>query len=147
MLIKEILENMKVLLYATEAGEAGERLARIIKTSLDSIDIQVCRSIRSLTQKLCQLKNGFLIAVLVAHNKKELLEILSLKDLFWNLRIILILPNHEKDTISKGHQLYPRFLSYVDSDFKDVAAVLEKMLKHLSSIQFQYKGDEVEWLN
>ncbi len=138
---------MEVFLYATEAGEAGKRLERIIKISLDSLDIQVCRSIHSLTQKLRQPKNGFLIAVLVAHNKKELTEILSLKDLFWDLRIILILPNYEKDTISKGHKLHPRFLSYVDSDFKDVAAVLEKMLKHLGSIQFQYKGDEVEWLN
>jgi hypothetical protein len=138
---------MEVLLYATEVGEAGKRLERIIKTSLDSLNIQVCRSIHSLTQKLRQPKDGFFIAVLVAHNKKELSEILSLKDLFWDLRIILILPNHEMDTIAKGHKLYPRFLSYVDSDFKDVAAVLEKMLKHLGSIQFQYKGNEVEWLN
>ena len=138
---------MGVLLYATEADEAGKRLERIIKTTLVSLDIQVYRTINSLTQKLHQPKDGFLIAVLLAHNKKELSKILSLKDLFWNSRIILILPDQEMNTISKGHQLYPRFLSYVDSDFTDVAAVLEKMLKHLDSIQFQYKGGEVEWLN
>ena len=138
---------MGVLLYATEADEAGKRLVRIIKTTLVSLDIQVYRTINSLTQKLHQPKDGFLIAVLLAHNKKELSKILSLKDLFWNSRIILILPDQEMNTISKGHQLYPRFLSYVDSDFTDVAAVLEKMLKHLDSIQFQYKGGEVEWLN
>ena len=138
---------MEVLLYATGADEAGKRLVRIIKTTLVSLDIQVYRTINSLTQKLHQPKDGFLIAVLLAHNKKELSKILSLKDLFWNSRIILILPDQEMNTISKGHQLYPRFLSYVDSDFTDVAAVLEKMLKHLDSIQFQYKGGEVKWRN
>ena len=138
---------MGVLLYATEADEAGKRLERIIKTTLVSLDIQVYRTINSLTQKLHQPKDGFLIAVLLAHNKKELSKILSLKDLFWNSRIILILPDQEMNTISKGHKLYPRFLSYVGSDFTDVAAVLEKMLKHLDSIQFQYKGGEIEWRN
>jgi hypothetical protein len=122
---------MEVLLYATEADEAGKRLAKIIKTTSVSLDIQVYRTINSLIQKLRQPRVGFLIAVLLAHNKKELSKILSLKDLFWNLRIILILPDQEMNTILKGHKLYPRFLSYVNSDFTDVVAVLKKMLKHL----------------
>jgi hypothetical protein len=138
---------MVVLFYETEANEAGKRLERIIKTTFVSLDIQVYRTINSLTQKLRQPRDGFLIVILVAHNKKELYKIFSLKDLFWNLRIILILPDQKMDTISKGHKLYPRFLSYVDSDFKDVAAVLEKMLKHLGSMQFQYKGGEVKCQN
>ena len=128
---------MEVLLYATEADDAGKRLARIITTTLAGLDIQVCQSINSLTQKLRQPRDCFFIVVLLAHNKKELSNILSLKDLFWDLRLILILPDQEKNTIAKGHKLYPRFLSYIDSDFKVVAAVLEKMLKHLRSQKLQ----------
>ncbi len=52
----------------------------------------------------------------------------SMKDLIGDIRIILILPDTEGDTISLGHKLYPRFASYADGNFKDVAAVLEKML-------------------
>jgi len=35
----------------------------------------------------------------------------------------------EQDTYLKGHKLYPRFMSYMDGDFSDVALVLAKMLE------------------
>ncbi|MBW2605024.1 MAG: hypothetical protein JRE28_12030 [Deltaproteobacteria bacterium] len=127
---------MEVLLYTTETNEAGKRLEKVIKTSLDRLNIRICRTINSLTQKLRQPRDGFGIAVLLAHSKESLSEILSLKDLFWNLGIILILPDNETDTISRGHRLYPRFLSYIDSDFSDVAAVLGKMLNYSKYYNF-----------
>lgn len=121
---------MEVILYAAETNEAGERLEKVIKTSLGGLDIQVHRTISSLTQKLRRPRDGFSIAVLLAHSKESLSKILSIIDLFWNLPIILILPDDEMDTISRGHKLYPRFLSYIDSDFNDVAAVLRKMIDY-----------------
>jgi len=33
------------------------------------------------------------------------------------------------DTIARRHTLYPRYVSYADGDFSDVAAVLDKMLQ------------------
>ncbi|MDP3029372.1 MAG: hypothetical protein Q8O04_07735 [Deltaproteobacteria bacterium] len=37
-------------------------------------------------------------------------------------------PDQEKDTIAKGHSPRPRFVTYADSDFLDVAAALGKIL-------------------
>ncbi len=37
----------------------------------------------------------------------------------------------EKDTVTNGHKLYPRFISYADGNFKDVASVLGKMLEEI----------------
>ncbi|MCD6199973.1 MAG: hypothetical protein J7K15_15635, partial [Deltaproteobacteria bacterium] len=54
----------------------------------------------------------------------------SVRDLIWDLRLILILPDREAGTIAKGHILRPRFLTYLDSDFTEVAAVLKKMLSN-----------------
>jgi len=45
------------------------------------------------------------------------------------MRIILILPDEDNETITMGHTLFPRFSTYADSDFKDVAAVLKKMIR------------------
>lgn len=133
----EISEHMEVLLYTTETNEDGKRLEKIIKTSLDRLNIQICRTLNSLIQKLRRPRDSFCIAVLLAHSKESLSEILSLKDLFWNLGIILILPDNEMDTISRGHKLYPRFLSYIDSDFSDVAAVLGKMFDYHKYYNFK----------
>ena len=51
-----------------------------------------------------------------------------------HLRLILILPDREKGTISKGHLFRPRYLTYADGDFLDVAAVLAKMIDHARSL-------------
>jgi hypothetical protein len=40
----------------------------------------------------------------------------------------LILPDADPQTIARGHNLRPRYLSNIQSDFQDVAAVLRKML-------------------
>jgi hypothetical protein len=69
----------------------------------------------------------------LASSREDLEAILSIVELFYDLRIILILPDRKKETISKGLKLYPRYLSYADGDFSDVAAVLEKMLGHLNT--------------
>ena len=39
--------------------------------------------------------------------------------------------HREEDTVSKGHLLRPRYLTYADGDFEDVAAVLEKILRYI----------------
>ena len=72
--------------------------------------------------------NGLNIAVLEANSMDELKDLVSLHDLFLDIRIILILPDRERETISNAHKLRPRFLAYADSDFESVKVVLKKML-------------------
>ena len=63
-------------------------------------------------------------------SQEELIDIIHIRELFRDIRIVLILPDREESTVAKGHRLYPRFFSYIDSDFKEIAAVLNKMLNH-----------------
>jgi hypothetical protein len=84
----------------------------------------------SLSRRLRQPRHNLAVAVLVAASRQELLELLSIRDLLDGIRIILVLPDRQDDTIAKGHRLYPRFLTFADSDFLDVAAVLSKMLRN-----------------
>lgn len=69
------------------------------------------------------------VFILMAINREELLKIISLREYLIDIPIILILPDADMSTVKKGHALYPRFLSYMDSDFTDVAAVLNKMIQ------------------
>lgn len=124
---------MKLLLYSPMTAGAGKRLQRVIGTLVPKKETEAYQTIDSLSHRLRQPSpaDNAAVAVLLAATKEDLLDMLSIKDLIWNLRIILILPDTDDDTISQGHTLRPRFLTYADSDFAEVAEVLNKMLGNI----------------
>jgi len=63
---------------------------------------------------------------------------LGIRDLLAETKIILLLPDRKRATVSKGHNLYPRFLTYMDGDFSDVAAVLQKMVSINSRLPIRW---------
>ena len=67
--------------------------------------------------------------VLLTADMADLDDLYALRDLVSNLRIILILPDRHKGTVSKGCKFYPRFITFIDSDFKEMTAVLHKLLE------------------
>jgi hypothetical protein len=60
-------------------------------------------------------------------NQGELSKLLALRYLFRDMRIVLVLPDHEPQTISAGHLLRPRFICHADGEMTDVEAVVAKM--------------------
>lgn len=124
---------MKIILYLPWTDEIGKRLFGMIEKLVVVDEIEVFRTIDSLVRRLKQPVFDLKITVLLATTRKELSEILSFKDLLTDIRILLILPDGDRDTISMAHKLYPRFISYIDSDFKDVADALGKMTDYMVS--------------
>ncbi len=125
---------MKVLLFQPEkANCAGDHLERIIGEIVPRGDFQVYHSTEDLFQRLRRPWEQLEIAVLLAANKRELDEFISLRDLLEHLRLILVLYDDEKGTVAKGHRLRPRFLTYADKDLTEVGAVLTKMLGTMDS--------------
>jgi len=122
------MRDMNLLLYAPVRDGVGERLQKVVEAMVPVHNTEIYRTVETLTRRLREPAHRPSIAVLLAASREDLLEILSIKELIWDLRIILILPDREKDTIAKGHALRPRFLTYSDSDVTDVAVVLRKML-------------------
>jgi hypothetical protein len=124
---------MNLLLYARETNGPGERLRSVIQGVVPEDRTETCRDLPGLIRRLRRPVNGFDIAVLLASTKEDLEDILSIRNLLSDLRIILVLPDRGKSTISKGHSLRPRFLSYADSNLGDVGAVLAKMIENSCS--------------
>ncbi|MDY6854982.1 MAG: hypothetical protein SWO11_09815 [Thermodesulfobacteriota bacterium] len=119
---------MNLLFYTTEKEETGERLQKVIDTIVPKGKGETHRTIKSLTQRLRKPRYDSIIAVLMASTREDLYDLLSIRDLLRGISIILILPDRNADTISKGHILRPRFLTYKDSNFGEITAVLGKML-------------------
>lgn len=116
---------MNILFYARDGAAAG--IQEAVETV--SLETEVYRDTVSLMERLRHPLDDPAIAVLVADSTEDLGELLVLRHLFRNVRIILVLPDSEPRTISKGHDLHARFLTYIDSDPVEVALVLRKMVE------------------
>ena len=124
-----------IIFFSTSRGGPEERLLRVIETVVSEKDIKIYRTIASLSRGLRQPRNEADIAILLASSKVELycLNFISLRNLLSDMKTIVILPDSKPDTIAKGHILRPRFLSYCDGDFQDVAAVLSRMIENIET--------------
>jgi len=119
-----------IILFSPSQRKSGERLQRIAETVVSEKNVIIYRTIDALSEGLRQPRNDVSVALLLASSRMDLYKLVSLRDLLWDIRIILILPDGDPETIAKGHILRPRFLSYCDSNFQDVAAVLSQMIKN-----------------
>lgn len=122
---------MDILLYSPYTNGIAERLQQAVGELVPEEKIGICRTINSLSNHFRQ-PLGPRVVILLTDDESDLSELVSIRDLLWDVRIILILPDRKEGTIAKGHTLRPRFLSYADSDPVEVVTVLGKMLRKRS---------------
>lgn len=122
-----------IIYYSTGADDIGEKLMDIMETYSPDWQKTVCRSMHSLAYRTLFMRKNFklgeTVLILVASNSKELQEVHSFRDALSDYRLILVLPNHKEETIARGHELYPRFLTYTDGDYSEIVSVLHRMQK------------------
>jgi hypothetical protein len=120
---------MKIFLYSKMSNQFEDILEKIIKKHLSELEMVVYRTLDDLSQGLRKPIENSGIAILLVSNREDLQSILSIRHLFQNIRIILLLPSKEPEIITLAHQLRPRFLTDMNTDLADITAVLKKMLK------------------
>lgn len=117
---------MNVLFYSTD--ETGERLQEVIRNLVPREKLEVYKTLEGFSERLRKPMEEIPVAVILAASVDDLLTILSISHLLYDVRFILILPDRDDPTVAIGHSLRPRFLGYKDSDYREVAAVLGKMI-------------------
>ena len=120
---------MNLFIYAKELKGATNRLRWQVESSLPGNLPETFNSVTHLSRRLCRpyARRRETIGVLFAADRQDLANLLSIRDLLDDVRIILVLPDDKKETVSAGHRLRPRYISYAGGNFEDVAAVLNKM--------------------
>jgi len=126
---EEKMPKKELLLYAPVANADSYRLEEVVATVVPQPEMEMVHTPGGLFHRLRRLNNGLRVAVILAAGRKELGELLSLGLMLEGLRVILIIPDADPQTISQGHRLRPRYISLIDSDFQDVAAVLRRILR------------------
>jgi len=120
---------MKVLLYFPEMGGVGDQLQKLVEARIPGEKLEVYHSIDKLSQRFKQPFDDLGVAVLMAANHEELMNIFSIRDLLRGLRIILVIPDQKEETVALAHQLRPRLLTYINDDLSTITTVLAKMLE------------------
>jgi hypothetical protein len=122
------MENeMNVFLYSSEIGGKEEEVLRIMDEVFPEDQPEVLRSVENLAQKLQEPWEEKPIVIILASEKSELLDFVSMREQLHSVRLILILPDAEEGTISLAHQLRPNYLTYVYRNSGELKAVLQKM--------------------
>lgn len=126
---KKMKKKTTILFYMKDLNEVECELQGAIEKMVPKGQFEMFKTIEELSAKLRMSEHGLPIVVLLASDAGDLKDVLSLKPIFTDIRIILILPDRENDTVTMGHSLHPRFMSYRDTNCHEAAAVLGKMLE------------------
>jgi len=118
---------MIVLLYTSQWGEPAERLQRLVQSSFPVEGIEIYRTLNSFLHRLQNPPDLPFIIVMLASERNELFDFRSFDHLLGGTRLILVLPDQGEETLRTAHRLRPRYLTYADGDFSDLAQVIKKM--------------------
>ena len=120
---------MKLIFYENIENDIAGQLIQGMRPITEKDEVHVYHTINELSFALSQLSNHSFIIVIIAKDREDLMNIQEIKRLFRDIRIIVILPDREDETVKLGHELQPRFLTFIDADISEVIMVLGKMLK------------------
>ena len=115
-----------MMLLPVKKKEA-ERLLRIIEKSIPGQEIEICHSVASLSERLHKPTLDVILIILFITSGLELTKILGMKDALEGLKIIVILPDHDPEMITRSHTLRPRYLTWSDEDLTDVGLIVKQL--------------------
>jgi hypothetical protein len=119
----------RVIIYSKDPKGFGEKFQEVVKQAISKERVEVYHSIASLSWRLHQPIYDSPVVVLFVFNKNDLTDIVSLRDLLIDSRVLLVLPGEEDEMVTMGHSLRPRFVGFRDAGLQDVSAVLHKMVQ------------------
>ena len=126
---------MKLIFYEKNGNDVADKLIGMMRPPIEENKIQIYRTINELSLELSQLSKVSFIIVMIPKDREDLVNIQGLQESLRDIRSIVILPDGEDETIKLGHQLEPRFLTFIDANLSEVSRVLRKMLE-LSGLWF-----------
>jgi len=120
---------MELLLYAPVSQDVRERVVDTLEPVVPDDSMRVCSTIGNLYRNLQTSRQHLTIAVLVLSNRNDLKKLRSIRPMFQGVRVLLVLPDTEEETIAMAHRFQPRYLTFVDKNIPALATVVDRMRK------------------
>lgn len=116
---------MHIQSFISEHAPEGHRLQAALQDAVAGVPVMQHKSPGDVGREVRASYNKKNIAVIMVAEHEELVELARLKNTWDRLWTILVLPDSEPETVTLGHAIRPRFMTFAESDFGDVVAVLK----------------------
>ncbi len=131
--------SIELVFFSGKSKPFRTKALNIVEKLFSREQISIYTNLESFSSGLLQPGYNHKIILILINTQKDLSGILGLKKLLNDRNIILLLPDTEKETMGQACKLYPRYTSDIQSNFKDVIPVMEKMI---TKIQETIKGEK-----
>jgi hypothetical protein len=122
-------KHVSLIVYMSCAN-CTDKMWKFIQTQSWYGQVEIYYTLNKFYQRFTRAGSSSAVTVLLLSSRQELENLVQYADLISDQKIILVLPDHAKETIDMGHALYPRFIGYTDSDLTDVTSVLRRLMDH-----------------
>ena len=121
--------HQKLIVYARSGSETTKHVLSVVDKAARAEEFDLCMSLESFLEKF-RATNQYSTALLVIENQSDLRTFVRFNDYFDGLRVILILPDLHESTVTLANRLFPRFVTCMNTDFKELSAVIRNILKY-----------------
>jgi hypothetical protein len=119
--------GLNVFVYLSSPAAASPSFLDPLRQLLPEARPEVFESLEELKQRLRRPKNDSSIMIVFSPSREDLSALGSVRDFLGKVHLLLVLPDQEETTLALAHRLLPSFISYVDSDFKELLSVVNKL--------------------
>jgi hypothetical protein len=119
---------MASIIYIPAENNLAYTFLTLLETAIPKKKFEIFHSITELSARLVIPPLNVKVAVFFAVTRAEIMRILLLGDLITDLKSLVVLADDDMDTVIKAHILRPRYVTWLDSDFKNVVCVLRNMV-------------------
>lgn len=118
---------MNLLLYMRTPGEREDGLQSAVAPYVSGGSLEVFTEFRSFAERARKPKGAHSVAVVYNPNAPDLRALVSLRDLLRDVRVLLVLPDQDEETIVLAHRVRPAYVAYVDDGISGVVSVLRRL--------------------
>jgi predicted glycosyltransferase involved in capsule biosynthesis len=123
---------MDAIIFCDQENETQRLFRSVFSSGIDGT-IEVCQTIESFLKKIRKIGNNQTINVIAVNGHSTLDSLLNDDILIEEINKIVVLMDHDQDTVSKAHRLRPRYITSSHRGLSDLTAVLEKMVQNKKS--------------
>jgi hypothetical protein len=126
-------QTMQILFYSRSGNESGNRLKKILDQELPEGTTEFLQDLNDLMQRLRLPTLDLQILIFMPMNRNEMFAIAPLLTDTHDLRLVLVVPDGDNETIAMAHSLRPRYLTYSNGNYSELIEVMMKMIRDSSN--------------
>ncbi len=119
---------MEILVLYDNTDSRCQEIGHQLEHHFRKYDVKTCHRVSDLITRLMAIGTWNKVLVCIVSQRTMLNELKTFRDSYPELKLVLVLPNQEEQTIKMAHKLEPLFIGYLNEDQHALTTVVERIL-------------------